>query len=369
MHIHHFYPRTRNIGDHFVQKGIEQIFLRLAPGCTFEFFNVNSRGEDKHEYGLTHTSIERANCEADLIVIGGSNLYEGSFRWPWGIHLEVAALKRLHVPLFLVGIGSGSNFIGRMHNPSARAESEIKLLNSHASFSGVRDVTTLDWLHKLGVPKAQLMGDPATFIFNRPARSSHEGHVLIAVPPRRFWSSKRQLWNVYTRGRAMFRSLETLARKLLKEGRDVVLVCNDPLDMAAARTMFDGWLSTPVSCPVTAEEYFELLSNSAAVVSGRLHTAVVAFSLGIPFLLMDVDQRTHGFIKTYQLQDHAVDPSLAGIEARLIERAEHLLTDGLEIWEPLIQKRDEMYSRALDLIGEALSERSEVRGWGASADL
>ena len=92
MRIHHFYPITRNIGDHFVQRGIERMIRTLVPDAAFTSFNVNSRG-DAADYGLTRAAVERANGEADLIVVGGSNLYEGSYRWRWGVHLEADALK------------------------------------------------------------------------------------------------------------------------------------------------------------------------------------------------------------------------------------------------------------------------------------
>jgi len=79
MLIHHFYPRTQNIGDHFVQRGISAMIRRLVPDATFQLFDVNSRGRDKSAYGLTQSAIERANDEADLVIVGGSNLYEGGF--------------------------------------------------------------------------------------------------------------------------------------------------------------------------------------------------------------------------------------------------------------------------------------------------
>ncbi len=355
MRIHHFYPRTNNIGDHFVQRGIEGMVHRIRPEATFELFNVNSRGEDKIEYGLNQSAVERANREADLIIVGGSNLYEGSYRWRWGVHLEVEALKNLRVPLFLLGIGSGSNFGSPLHNPSPRAKSEIKLINDYATFSGARDVITFDWLQHLGISKAKLTGDPATFIFNQPLRNKQDGHILITMPPRRFWISKRQFWNVHVRGRAVFRALVAVTRTLLEEGHKVVVACNDPIDLPIAESLFEGWLPGVVVCPETPGEYFQLLSTSRAVVSGRLHTAVVAFSLGIPFLLMDVDQRTHGFVKTYQLERWSVVPSLSGIEARLRELTDKMLSgEASQSWKFFIEKRDHMHARAMDLLGEAL---------------
>jgi len=358
MRIHHFFPRTRNLGDHFVQLGIARMIREIVPAVEFELHDVNSRGLEKVNYGLSRTAIEQANKEADLIIVGGSNLYEGALGWPWGVHLDLEALKKLRVPLFLMGIGTGSSFDSPLHKPSARAKLEIKSLNERAVLSGARDVTTLEWLHELGVTKAKLMGDPAAFIFNHPLRQTNEGLVLVTIPPQRIWNSKRQFWKVHTSGRAIFSSLVKLTRTLLEKGEQVVVVCNDPMDLPVAQRLFDKWLPEPVVCPATAEEYFQLLSKSRAVVSARLHTAVVAFSLGIPFLLIDIDQRTNGFLRTYQLETSAILPTRSGMD-RLAEHAELLLHEGVSNeWQTHLQKRDDMHSVAMNLLGSALKSIS-----------
>src|SRR6266576_4820222 len=132
MRIHHFYPRTRNLGDHFVQIGIARMIREIVPAAVFELRDVNSRGLENIDYGLTQSAVARANREADLIIVGGSNLYEGALGWPWGVHLDLEALKKLRVPLLLLGVGTGSSFESPIHRPSARARREIKLLNDHA---------------------------------------------------------------------------------------------------------------------------------------------------------------------------------------------------------------------------------------------
>jgi hypothetical protein len=261
----------------------------------------------------------------------------------------------LRVPLFLVGIGTGSSFLSRPHKPSARALSEIKLLNDRATFSGARDVLTRDWLHGLGITKAELMGDPATFIFNQPARRGGVGHVLINVPPVRFWTSKSRFWQVRRRARAIFRAIVSLTRTLLERGHEIVVACNDPADLNLARQLFGEWFDGRIVCPQTPEDYFQLLSESRVVVTGRLHTAVVSFSLGIPFVLIDSDQRTRGFVETYQLGDWSVTPARGDFEAHLKERTERLLRDdALRSWELLIQKRDILYERGMSLLRDAL---------------
>jgi polysaccharide pyruvyl transferase WcaK-like protein len=357
MRIHHFYPKTRNIGDHFVQRGIERMMREIVPDASFALFNVNSRGEDETGYGLTRETVARANREANLIIVGGSNLYEGSYRWPWGVHLEAEALDDLRVPLFLVGMGTGSGFLSRPHKPSARAKREIKLLNDAATFSGTRDVLTRDWLHQLGISKARLMGDPATFIFNHAARSGGVGGTfLMTTPPLRFWASRNRFWQVRRRGRAMFRTTVSLAQKLLDGGHEVVVACNDPADVNLARQLFGAGFAGRIVCPQSPEEYFRLLSNARAVLTGRLHTAVVSFSLGVPFLLIDADQRSRGFVETYQLEDWSVRPSRSDFAACLAERTDRLLSDNaVKSWELLIRKRDLMYERGMNLLRAALS--------------
>jgi len=357
MRVHHFYPKTRNVGDHFVQRGIERMIRELVPDATFDLFNVNSRGADATGYGLTRETIERANHGADLVVVGGSNLYEGSLRWTWGVHTEAGALERLRVPLFLLGLGTGSDFLSRTHRPSRRAREEIRLFNERADFSGVRDTLTLEWLRGLGVSKAELTGDPATFIFNRPARAADVGeHVLVVTPPLRFWSGGSRLFGrARKRGRELFRAQVSLAHALVESGLKVVVACNDPADLPLARGLFGERFGGGVVCTQSPEEYFRLISDSRAVVTGRLHTAVAAFSLGVPFLLIDADKRSHGFVETYGLGGWALEPS-RDFDARLAERAERLLSDDArDEWESLVRKRDLMRVRAMELLRAALA--------------
>lgn len=156
----------------------------------------------------------------------------------------------------------------------------------------------------------------------------------------------------------MFRNSVTLVRELLGAGHHVVVACNDPLDVPTAEKLFGDWLPGGVICPATPNEYLPLISEARAVVSGRLHTAVVAFSAGIPFLLFDVDQRTQGFIKTYQLERWAISPSPV-TKQTLTERTLDILAGDMpSLWQGAIQKRNEMRTKAMSLLREALDTLS-----------
>ena len=349
MRIHHFYPRTRNIGDHFVGAGIHSLVRRFRSDATFELFDVNSRGLSDRDYGLTREAIERANKDADLVIVGGSNLYEGAVGWSWGVQLDPQALEDLRVPLFLVGVGTGSAFASPVHRPNRKARTEIKLLNHAAALSWARDVVTLEWLRELGISKAEMLGDPATFLFNSPYQmSAKTGYTLIVVPPSRIWSNRRGFLNSTRFGRPIFRAMVELSGELIDKGEQVVVACNDPHEFRLTKKLF----AKEVVCPVSADEYFRLLRGARAVLSGRLHTAAVALSMGIPFLIFDLDQRTHGFIRTYELEHASLPLSVRQSGAQTIDR---LLNWNHDAWINSLRVRDDLYRRAMERLGEELA--------------
>jgi polysaccharide pyruvyl transferase WcaK-like protein len=154
----------------------------------------------------------------------------------------------------------------------------------------------------------------------------------------------------------MFRALVSLARTLELNGRHVLITCNDPADINLTRKLFATSLADKIVCPRKPEDYFQLLSQSRAVVTGRLHTAVVSFSLGIPFVLIDADQRTRGFLNTYQLETWSVNPAHPNFEASLHEKTDRLLDHRVAAqWEALVTKRDLMHARAIKLLQMAFS--------------
>lgn len=354
MIIYHFYPKTKNIGDHFVRTGIETMFKSLLSDAKFVSLNVNRRGDDEN-YGLSPQNVKLVNDNADIVVIGGSNLYEGKKRW--GVDLDMDALKYLEVPLFLIGIGTGSRFLASApRKPSHKVLEEIKALNEKALFSGVRDKITYEWLQKKGISKVSLIGDPATFIFNYPLQQHHGSYIIFVVPPSRFLRKKKIKDIFDLRRNYMFNAFRELVADFAQKGYKVIVACNDPRDVNIAYSLFKT-ASVPIVLPKNEGEYFSLLSSSWAVVTGRLHTAIVAFSLGIPFVLIDVDMRTTGFIRTYGLEDWSVRPSWIGFRKDLFAKAYSVLDDNnLTKWNQLITKRNEMCLRAFNLLKNSLAQ-------------
>lgn len=132
------------------------------------------------------------------------------------------------------------------------------------------------------------------------------------------------------------------------------MACNDPADLPLTSRLF-GKVLPEIVCPGTPEKYFPLLRSARAIVSGRLHTAVAAFSMGLPFILFNVDQRTNGFIKTHGLEDSSLQPSPDSIERDLEVLTSDLLRGNLaSSFKSALEKRDQIYSRSMTLLEEAM---------------
>jgi polysaccharide pyruvyl transferase WcaK-like protein len=146
--------------------------------------------------------------------------------------------------------------------------------------------------------------------------------------------------------------MAALAKRLRQQGESVIVCCNDPADLPIARGLFSG--PVEVVCPASPEEYFHLLESSRAVITGRLHTAVAAFSLAVPFALLNIDQRTNGFIKTFGLDPWSISTSTEGFEENLLRMMETLLRADPYAWQELVAQRDRLYRQALTLLQQAM---------------
>jgi polysaccharide pyruvyl transferase WcaK-like protein len=151
----------------------------------------------------------------------------------------------------------------------------------------------------------------------------------------------------------MFAALADVAANLNTSGKKVVALCNDPRELSLAQRLFaphENGVYNVDQLP----KYFDILAQSQAVISGRLHSAAIALSLAKPFLLLNLDQRTAGFVETYQLH-HAVI-SLRATTKTLNQQASDLLTDKhASAWQNSIKRRDELCHLGMQRLRIALT--------------
>src|SRR5262245_50675966 len=117
LRVHHYYPvKSQNSGDALVARAIRQAFVRHFGPAEFTDLPATDRDPDHDRpVGLCPDNVARNNAEADIVIVGGSNLLEP--RKPrsgddpgWGLVADETAIQRLRRPLLLIGMGTGSSF-------------------------------------------------------------------------------------------------------------------------------------------------------------------------------------------------------------------------------------------------------------------
>lgn len=327
MIIHHYYPQRLNIGDSFVRDGIRKLISARVPDAEFVDLSVSKPRRPSGPFGLTGENVARSNAEADLVVIGGSNLYQCRKSGAWGVATDVESIRRLSPPVMLIGIGSGSSFMHTTRACSRKSAEEIQLLNHNAIGSSIRDVRTGQFLDALGVGGYTLTGCPATFVFDRPFAFNDGELVAIPFPPVRF--RKR---------RFMFGRLMRALRKYIGYcealGLRAVVPCHDHRDLEAARGLTGRGVE--VFCSENTRDYYDLYAKCRLAVGFRLHGSIICLAMGIPFIPVYFDMRGIAFAETYDSLDRMVDGSRFGLLKALQARTRDILDGKREPFEKFL---------------------------------
>lgn len=322
MIIHHYFPNTKNSGDYFVRDGIRKLIRQRIPDAEFVDIPANAARDLFPEYGLHGRLLDKTNKEADLVIIGGSNLYKGpTYGWDWGVSTDIDSINRLEKPLILMGIGAGGKQKMQMQslsskirsifgmqnagssrniNPlSIKAQEEILLLNKKSIASSVRDNLTYDFLQSIGVKNHILTGCPAMYIGEEKMSAPKSNRVIITFPPLKFINKIKVKNEVIE---SFFETIKTAK----KEGLSVEVVCHDDLDLPVAKEIFSGKNSLPIFYSENWSEHQEIFRNAGFVVAYRLHSAILSCGMGVPFALILLDHRHIGFAETLGISDWAI---------------------------------------------------------------
>jgi polysaccharide pyruvyl transferase WcaK-like protein len=313
--IHHYYPHKTNIGDLFVVDGIRKLIRERLPGSEFVDIPVNESPKAKC-FGLLGGNLDYSNSEADLIVIGGSNLYECRRNGAWGVTTDLDSIKKIQKPVMLIGLGSGSSFRRKVRGSSAQSREEICFLNKIAIGSSVRDLKSGDFLRSLGIREYTVTGCPSTFLFDNPFAFKNTDIVAISVPPARF-----------KKYRFMFFRLISAIRKYIDYCRQIglrpVLSCHDARDIEFAKGLQKDGVHLFYS--EKTNDYYELYGMAKLVIGFRLHATIVSLSLGVPFIPVYFDIRGMSFSETYDSLKWSIDGTKFQLCRRLIRSTKDIL--------------------------------------------
>jgi len=340
MVVHHYVPFTSNVGDLFVRDGIHQRLREVFPDVRI----VELPANDPHRksgvaVGLEGANLERTNAEADLVVVGGSNMYQGP---DWRFNTNVDAIEQLRPPLAFIGLGVGS-IRGRKARPlSERSRQEIQASHHKAIGVAVRDVDTVAFLADLGV-KATLTGCPATFIGHERLKRSTPQRVLVSAPPERFlpkWGHKG-----FLSGKIMESTFKQVLQTLTESGISFDVVAQDAQDMRYLPPFLEPFGKKPLYFGMETKAYLDEFRAADLVVCYRLHMAIASLGMGVPFLLVNFDQRTAAFRNTFEAQAATFD-AFGFFDQRRLARTVRTLgaPDAalLSAWEGAVRRRDEL---------------------------
>lgn len=318
--VHHYYPLgSGNVGDEMVALALRKHLVHHFGPCRFVDMPVNDRcTEPGRPIGLRGENLQRSNAEADLVVIGGSNLLEP--RKPRydphtrrkvgriGIDTDIGSLRQLKVPLLLVGMGSGSSFGQPMRDYEPDTIELLHELFGKAFAHDVRDATTASVLLCRGV-KTTFTGCPVMFLTETRVAPQKDGPVAVSFPPfyiGRAVAGKLWLWQTFR-----------FIRDLYHRGVPMAVTLHEDRDVDYVRRRLPT--SIPVFWTDNPQEQIAFFTGVRGVVGFRLHAALLGLGLGKPVVPIGVDWRGRGMIRTFDAGQYAVmgdSPLLDGLSLR-----------------------------------------------------
>jgi hypothetical protein len=332
LNIHHYFPLgSTNVGDRLVARAIRAAVRRHFGPAEFVDFPVNDRyrGGDR-PIGLRGENLDRTNAEADLVIIGGSNLLEprkprrgrnGTRIGQWSVFTDVDSIRRLRVPVMLLGMGTGSSFAKRIRRYCPPALDEVRLLHQVAFASAVRDATTVRKLAEIGID-VPCTGCPVTFLTDKPVEAQDPRlPLMVSFPPPRIVQRFG--------GAAFMKSAMRYVQSLRDRGEHVVLTLHDSEDREPARQ----WAPQGIEIFGTEDED-ELIARfeqSRGVIGFRLHAALLGLGLGKPVIPVGVDWRGIAFIETFDVHDLSIRALRPGQFTKLRRLTDRLMANDHEL--------------------------------------
>jgi polysaccharide pyruvyl transferase WcaK-like protein len=347
--VHHYFSYTKNIGDYFVKDGIKKLIMNKFSNADIIDIPINNPRNLKISAfkapGLTKENLKYSNKKADFIIIGGSNLYEAPES---SIIIEdLDYLKKIDKKLALIGIGTGSAFMEkRVKKLNSKSFLIIKRLNDVSFISEVRDIITQEFLDKYKI-NTQMYGCPANFIFNNELKRNTNKNILISCPPARFMQGFVLSYKKI-KSRSVFKAFSKYIDYVISIGYKPIILCNDDRDLPIATEIVNK--RAEIFYSEKTQDWYELFISAFLVIGFRLHTAILSFGMGIPFLTFNLDMRNEGFIKTFQLDNLKIDIFKLDTINQMIRNTEKILNNQVEFFKVLNSKKAFMYNKFHNLL-------------------
>lgn len=315
MLIHHYVPFTSNVGDLFVRDGIHARLREQFPGAVIKELPANDpHRRSQKPVGLIGANLELTNAEAQLVIVGGSNMYEGP---EWKLMTSVDAINAINVPLAFIGLGVGSVRGDRVRPLTEKSKAEIRASHKKAIGVAVRDQASVEFLEELGL-QGTMTACPATFVGRNPMRIRKPKHVVVSAPPARFlpkWGHRG-----YFRSKVMISTFTKVLQSLSKQSVTWEVIAHDDRDIEFLMPMLEIFGKKPLYFGNDPAPFYEEFKKADVAVCYRLHMGISCLGWGVPFWLINFDLRTEAFRDTYGIGELSFD-AFSLTDSRRLKRA------------------------------------------------
>lgn len=347
--ILHLFPDTKNLGDHFVQIGIQRLLRENLPQHTYSTLPCQAN-RDGDPAGIDETTVDQIN-DSDLLVIGGSNILETS-EGRWGVHVDLAIVPLVKPPVLVLGVGSGWSFaFPKIPALSGNAAEEITAVMESSIGISVRDHLTKRVLDSAEIGGSVVTGCPALQLVPG-SRPTSPPLVGVSFLPKRMYqprslNPRTRRSPTYQRRRLITKGFLRLLDALDRDDINHRVLVHDEEDLPHAHQLLgSGYFYSPDPNALLDE-----IKDCAVVVGFRLHACIAAISFGIPGIPILADGRALSFVETLGLIEASVpvDPAMGG---SILDRVRLALTGDHRLWSAGMLRREQLGLRFRDFLTE-----------------
>jgi len=291
-----------NKGDRAIILAAQELLRARFRNCRIRNFPVTVLS------GAAPSVFKKINA-CDLVIIGGGGLFYSYF-----LPYSAAAIAAIKKPIVLFGVG----YIREVGAPalSAAARQSVARLAERATHIGVRDHNTKDFLVQAGIAPARVkvIGDPAALLEEkRPRRFKMSAH-----PVRIGLNLNYSGWLGFGKWRDdILQAYRAVAEHFQDEyggpsgpGLEIYYLQHHPGEKNIYPALKIRGLRV-VNLPPAEQKY--VYGRLDLIVGMMLHSSVLAFGAGTPFVSLAYDLRNHSFADFIACPELIVDlPSLRG---------------------------------------------------------
>lgn len=293
-----------NVGDQLIHGGVAAVLEQLGV-TAITWFNRK------------HFTPPELGAEFDVLAYAGMPQFAATDR-PTSDDLAWAALRRqLPPPIPALNIGCGTGYslqCNRLQiaaNMAGERYNRFQFSDQHDVIFAARDALTWHFLDLMGMePTLSLC--PSGFAPLAPVHRTNEIGLSLVHPDIKFDATQKCDLNF---------DFSALIRALLAARPDAIVLCQEPIDVAYAKSLG----ATRIELPEDLAAFTTACGKLRAIVSTRVHASVLSLRQGVTVLHWAIDGRS----------DLLTPYMAAGLrKVSLFNRAiQELVDEALAVWQ------------------------------------